>query len=255
MKNVIILIITAMLLMSCNICRVLTKSDRSKKKEDTKTETSRTETEKQETTQEKSPAENERKNIDEVEMLQFSKSDLPSDIKYAGNIVSGKRWNDKNGENILILTKTGVKKKKAKHPDFEEYINEAELFGYHYVSTGGSFSLLWKINDFVNDCPLDLTLDFIQGSLSITDLNDNGIAESTFLYKLACRGDVSPSTLKLIMHENDTKYALRGDMLVRINGYNEGGNYKVDKSFDTAPDAFLDFAKSQWMEFRLETFR
>jgi len=255
MKNVIILIITAMLLMSCNICRVLTKSDRSKKKEDTKTETSRTETEKQETIQERTPAENEKRSVTEVEMLQFNKSELPADIRYAGNIFTGKRWNDRNGENILILTMTGIKKKKVNHPDFEEYINEAELFGYHYVGSGNSFTLLWKINDFVNDCPLDLTLDFIPGSLSITDLNDNGIAESTFLYKLACRGDVSPSTLKLIMHENDTKYALRGDMLVRINGYNEGGNYKVDKSFDSAPGAFLDFAKSQWMEFRLETFR
>lgn len=255
MKNIVVLTLAVMLLMSCNICRVLTKNDRSSKKEDTKTETSRTETDKQESIQEKTPAETEKKSVTGVEMMQFNVSELPADIRYTGNVFAGKRWNDRNGENILILTKTGIKKKKAKHPDFEEYIQEAELFGYHYVSTGGSYSLLWKINDFVNDCPLDLTLDFIPGSLSITDLNDDGVAESTFLYKLACRGDVSPSTLKLIMHENDNKYALRGDMLVRINGFNEGGNYKVDKSFDSAPEGFLDFAKSQWMEFRLETFR
>ena len=128
------------------------------------------------------------------------------------------------------------------------------MYGYHYVSSGGSFSLLWKINDFINDCMFDLTLDFIPGSLSITDLNNNGIAESTFLYKMACRSDVSPSELKLMMHENDNKYALRGNMLVKVQGFTGGGSYKVDKAFDSAPDGFLDYAKSQWKEFKLETF-
>ena len=71
---------------------------------------------------------------------------------------------------------------------------------------------------------------------------------------MACRSDVSPSELKLIMHENSAKYALRGNMLIKIEGFNEGGDYKVDKSFDSAPAGFLDYAKSQWKEYRLETF-
>ncbi len=253
-KNLFVIVITASLLLSCSLCRVINNLDKKANKEDKKTETEKTETEKKQVTEE-SGNKNTEQTTREVEMLEFNKNDLPSDIKYTGSIVTGKRWKDRNGENILILTKTKVKQKKAKQPDFEEYINEAELFGYHYTGSGNSFSLLWKINDFVNDCPFDLTLDFISGSLSITDLNDNGIAESTFLYKMACRGDVSPSTLKLMMHEGESKYALRGDMLVTVNGFNEGGKYKVDKSFDSAPSSFLEYAKSQWNEFRLETFR
>lgn len=254
MKNIIVLLITVMILFSCGICRKYTSDDKASKKEDTKTETSKSETDGNKEVKKESTTKENKSNAS-VEMLTFNKSDLPSEIKYTGSIVTGKRWTDKNGENILILTRTKVIQKKSKQPDFEEYIRECELYGYHYVSSGGSYTLLWKINDFVKDCPLDLTLDFIPGSLSITDLNDNGIAESTFLYKMACRGDVSPSELKLLMHENESKYALRGNMFIKIEGFTGGGSYKVDKAFDDAPATFLDYAKSQWKEFRTETFK
>jgi hypothetical protein len=249
MKNFILICVSVALFFSCGICRKFTSEDKASKKED-KTEKSESVKEESKTTTE------EKKTVTrtEVSMLQFDKSDLPSEIKYTGNIVTGKRWTDKNGENILILTKTIIKEKKAKQPDFGDNVRECELYGYHYVSSGGSYSLLWKINDLVSDCVFDLTLDFIPGSLSITDINDNGIAESTFLYKLACRSDVSPSDLKLIMHEGESKYALRGEMLASVDSHTYGGSYKVDKAFDSAPDGFLDFAKSQWKEFRTETF-
>ncbi|MCU0372528.1 MAG: hypothetical protein MUE56_04725 [Ignavibacteria bacterium] len=256
MKNFIVLAIAVFLLLSCGICKKYF-DDKPTKKSESREENRDSENRK--TEEQKSAAEDISKDIEtdkvriqSLEMLSFDKSDLPSGIKYSGNIVTGKRWNDKNGENILILTKTNIKKKRVKNSDFDDYILECELFGYHYVSIGGSYSLLWKINDFVNDCPLDLTLEFIPGSLTITDINDNGIAESTFLYKMACRGDVSPCDLKLMMHENDSKYALRGTTHLKIDVINEGGSYKVDKSFDTAPDGFLDYAKEQWKKFKEE---
>jgi len=251
MKNFILICISVALFISCGICRKFTSDDKSSKKENTKTEKSESVTE-----EGKSKTEEKKSNAGtEVSMLEFDKSNLPSEINYTGSIVTGKRWTDKNGENILILTKTKVKEKKVKQYGTEDNILECELFGYQYVSTGGSYTLLWKINDLVKDCMFDLTLDFIPGSLSITDLNDNGIAESTFLYKMCCRSDVSPAELKLMMHENDSKYALRGNMLVKVEGYTGGGDYKVDKSFANAPDGFLDYAKSQWKEYRLETFK
>ncbi len=250
MKNFIILAISVATLFSCGILKKKTSDDNSRAIEEKKTEQSST------VNKENKDSEVERKTDSnkEVEMLVFDKSSLPADIKYTGNIVTGKRWNDKNGENILILSKTKVIEKKSRKSGYEENELECELYGYHYVSSGGSYSLLWKVQDFIKECWFDLTLDFIPGSLSITDINNNGIAESTFLYKMSCRSDVSPSELKLIMHENDAKYALRGNMLIKIEGFNEGGDYKVDKSFDNAPAGFLDYAKSQWKEYRLETF-
>jgi|WetSurMetagenome_2_1015567.scaffolds.fasta_scaffold165007_2 hypothetical protein len=257
MKNLVLLCIAVMLFLSCGICRVLTQRDRNAKKEDTQTETEKqkTETQKEEPKGEKSQGDSQKNSEDGIEMLNFDKSDLPSDIKYSGNIITGKRWKDKNGENILVITRTKDSQKKSKQPDFEEYVREANLYAYHYTGSGNSFSLLWKVNDLVENCVFDLTLDYISGSLSITDINKNGIAESTFLYRLTCRSDVSPSTLKLIMHEGDNKYALRGYSLITLNGMNEGGDYNVDKSFDSAPDGFLEYAKTQWKEFRLESFK
>ena len=247
MKKLIIIAITVMTLFSCGLLKKKTSEDKSRAVEEKKTEQSNSVN--KDSDVERKPAA-----ITEVEMLVFDKSNLPSGINYEGNVITGKRWNDKNGENILILTKTNLKEKKVRKSGYEETDLECELYGYHYVSSGGSYSLLWKIQDFVKECWFDLTLDFIPGSLSITGLNENGIAESTFLYKMSCRSDVSPSELKLMMHENDVKYALRGEMLIKMEGFTAGGNYKVDKSFDSAPDGFLDYAKSQWKEYRLETF-
>ncbi|MDD5360694.1 MAG: hypothetical protein PHN88_01070 [Ignavibacteria bacterium] len=257
MKNFILLFIAVILFMSCGICKVFTPRDRNAKKEDTNTETekSKPKTPEVETKEETSQGDSKRNSEDGIEILNFDKSGLPSDIKYSGNIITGKRWKDKNGENILVITRTKDSQKKSKQSDFEEYVREANLYAYHYTGSGNSFSLLWKVNDLVENCGFDLTLDYISGSLSITDINKNGIAESTFMYRLTCRSDVSPSTLKLIMHEGDNKYALRGYSLITLNGMNEGGDYTVDKSFDSAPDGFLDYAKTQWKGFRLESFK
>lgn len=251
MKNFIVLLIAFFLLTSCSIFKKIsgTKEEKEVVKLPDKIEESKKETEKEKTPETKS-----KESTNEIVMKEFYKNELPSDIKYSGKIVTGKRWTDRNGDNILILTKTEVRKSKSKNPDFGDDVQEAELFAYQYVKNDDDFTLLWKVNDFVKDCSFDLTLDFISNSLSITDLDENGIGESTFLYKMCCRSDVSPSDLKLIMHEGENKYALRGTMFVNVQGIKEGGSYKVDKSFDSAPSVFLDYAKKHWDEFKRETF-
>ena len=90
-------------------------------------------------------------------------------------------------------------------------------------------------------------------SISITDLDKNGIAESIFIYRMSCKGDVSADDMKLLMHEGETKYALRGTMNLFVNGENtQKGEMKVDDSFDKAPKVFLDYAKIQWTKYQTE---
>jgi hypothetical protein len=251
MKNIIILLIGFFILTSCNLCKKLSDSSDEEVVELEKTKKEKSvETYKDDDYEDESKVEI--KGDDGIEMLVFDRRDLPSEITYQGNIITGKRWADNNGENFLILTKTNIRTKPDEYN--EELLSTAELFAYHYVNFGGRFKLLWKIYDFIKDCMFDVTLDFINNSLSITDLDNNGVAESTFLYKLACRSDVSPSILKLMMHEDDNKYALRGNMYINIQGYREGGDYKIDKGFYKAPDVFLDYAKEQWAEFNQEVF-
>ena len=251
MKNIIILLIGFFLLTSCNLCKKLSDSSDEEVVELEKNKKEKSvETHNHNDYEDESKVETKRD--DDIKMLTFDKRDLPSEVSYDGYIVTGKRWIDKNGENILILTKTDIRTKPDEYN--EETLSTAELFAYHYVYSRGSFKLLWKIYDFIKDCMFDVTLDFINNSLSITDLDNNGYAESTFLYKLACRSDVSPAMLKLMMHEDDNKYALRGEMYINIQGYREGGDYKVDKAFNNAPDVFLQYAKEQWAEFSQEVF-
>jgi len=183
---------------------------------------------------------------DGIKNLTYEVTKAPTGVKYDGKIVAGAKWEDKNGENILIITETEEKKQTGDN-------RMKELFGYHFIINGSETKQLWKINDFIKDCPVDITLLYMPKSISITDLDKNGIAESTFLYKMSCKGDVSADDMKLIMHEGKTKYAIRGLMKLVMNGENlEKGNMNVDDAFDKAPKEFLDYAKSQWDKYQTE---
>jgi hypothetical protein len=191
----------------------------------------------------------------QFQSLVFDPKSLPAEIRYKGEVVAGARWLDKNGENLLLLCKTGPVSKplprSSKYYGFEEWGVTAELHGYHYVKAKEKFALLWKVFDSAKLCPFDLVATFLPNSLTITDLDGNGIAESTFLYKLGCRSDVSPVQLKLIMHEGKAKYALRGETMVPTTepGKKLGGQKTVDPAFDHAPKVFLDYAGQQWHAF------
>jgi len=69
---------------------------------------------------------------------------------------------------------------------------------------------------------------------------------------MSCKGDVSEDDMKLMMHEGETKYAIRGSMKLKMGGETYGGKMNVDASFDKAPKEFLDYAKEQWNKFQTE---
>jgi hypothetical protein len=97
---------------------------------------------------------------------------------------------------------------------------------------------------------------------------------------LACRSDVSPAYMKLIMHEDTMKYSLRGPMWinagaddkftvtendmnleklpVKTDEYEQilqsFGRYESEKEFATAPAVFLQHARKQWMKYVKESF-
>lgn len=247
MKKFSLLVFTALVAFTLYSC--------SKKENDTKptTETKKEEPKKEtETKNEKAPEAN-NQSSGKLEVMKFDKKDVPSDIKYKGKIVGGAKWKDANGENFLIITETEIQNVKDKNGN--DAISK-ELFAYSYIVKPGENTLLWQINDFVKDCPLDLSLNYNLNSLTITDVNENGIGESTFLYRMSCKGDVSPDDLKLMMHEGKDKYALRGmtELKYKVDGKTtlEGGEYKADASFEKAPKGFLDYAKKQWDKYKTQ---
>jgi hypothetical protein len=130
-------------------------------------------------------------------MLDFDLKALPPQVKFRGKIITGARWRDLRGENILLLTQTGKFPTRGKCPEGRCF--DAALYAYHYVKHGNSVSLLWRLTDAQRHCPFDLYAGLFHGSLAITDVDSDGIGQRTFVYKLSCRSDVSPARLKLIM--------------------------------------------------------
>ena len=192
--------------------------------------------------------------VNKIDSTQF-----PSSIKYEGFVKNAVRWKDKSGDHIVITTETGYfVSKKFEHESDDS--SDAELFAYHYIISGNEVKQTWKVYDFISDCPVDIVASFVKNTFNITDLNNNGIAETWLMYKTVCHGDVSPSEMKIIMYEGNQKYAMRGENKVQVGTYDNGekqfigGQFKFDENFKKAPKVFKDYAQNLWDKNLMETW-
>jgi hypothetical protein len=170
-----------------------------------------------------------------------------------GNFKQGFRWNDLDGENYLILTETGAFEPSGRkaRPNNPTNGQDAELYAYRFVNVNGQFLQVWRVTDFVRDCPLDVTAEFLSAATEITDLDNDGFAEVWMMYKTACRGDVSPAVLKIIMYEGTQKYAMRGTTHITQSGIVAGGDRTPDARL-RANRTFLRHAERKWKQFYVE---
>jgi hypothetical protein len=212
-----------------------------------------------------------------IELLKLDYDDLPDQIKPSGDFVLATKWSDIKGDNYLVIYRVGPNSEtEFLESDDEKY---AEFYIKQYVFQNGSYSELWKTIDFVRNCSYDLWIGLSsEKSFYVTDLNDNGISETSFVYYLSCRSDTSPSEMKLIMREGNQKFALRGTSILKpylidINlenfepkldksliGNDDGstsfllktmGRYISDEDFSNNPK-MLKFAREKWLENMIE---
>ncbi|BDU25274.1 hypothetical protein [Flavobacterium sp. GSB-24] len=236
MKKIVILLVGFIFFSSC--------------KDEKKAET------KESTNQELNKTENENfiLNVQKIDSTQF-----PSSIKYEGFVKNAVRWKDKLGDNIVITTETGYHINKKFEHEFEDS-SDAELFAYHFIISGNEVKQTWKVYDFIADCPVDIVASFVKNTFQVTDLNNNGIAETWLMYKTTCHGDVSPCDMKIIMYEENQKYAVRGESRVQVgvldNGEKQfiGGEYKLDENFKKGPKVFKEFAQKLWKDNLIENW-
>ncbi|MBS1517358.1 MAG: hypothetical protein JSS91_04655 [Bacteroidetes bacterium] len=182
----------------------------------------------------------------EVTDIEYGVDRVPASLYDGNKIIEAVKWKDSLGVNLLFITLS------EERSQFGEN-RIRELFAYQYILEEPRPRFLWKIYDFVKDCPFDITLAYMDKSLTVTDLNDNGIAETTFLYKLSCRSDVSPDDMKLIMHEGFKKFAIRGSMILKINDEEPTkGEMNLDVSFEDAQRVLRNYAIGQWDKFNKE---
>lgn len=162
---------------------------------------------------------------------------VPKDLIFKGQATKSYTFSDIEGKHLIVVAETG-ELQKSKSSD----VKEMELYVYHFLQKEKEWVEVWKAQDFVRDCEFDLVLGICPESMEITDLDKDGIAEISFAYYLTCTSDVSPYTMKLLLYEGTSKYALRGTAKVM----DVESKFTIDPAFKVAPTSFLDFAKEKW---------
>jgi hypothetical protein len=180
-------------------------------------------------------------------VLPFDKHEHFYEDSIIGTIVEGLSWRDAESEHRVLFTTTSVKMNK-------KGLQSGAVYAYCFIQSGGAWQKKWEVKDRIDDCAVDATCEFLPGSFTITDKDGNNMGEVCFLYKLSCKGDVSPDEKKLIMYEGMNKYAIRGSTILDYNGSKEGGDKKIDASFTKAAKPLLDFANSQWDKFGITKY-
>jgi hypothetical protein len=181
--------------------------------------------------------------------VKLTKANLPKFIKFKGKIIDAVQYVDSLGENIVLRSETGIYQSKA---DTDNGTNSADLFAYHYILKEDTALLLWRVTDFIKECELDITANFIEGAFFITDLDKDGTSEVWLVYQTSCRGDVSPNTMKVIMYEGQKKFAMKGERKIKVSPTEVlGGKYIFDAAFLKADAVFRDYAKKLWKKHEL----
>lgn len=153
----------------------------------------------------------------------------------------------------LVLSRTGTFD--APRTDPEAYLRSARLYATMFEDLPGDQGARqrWRIQDLVDECPADLTAEFTEPALRVSDADADGEPEIWVAYRIACRGDVSPSNLKIIGYEGTQKYALRGRSRISLGESQEGGDAIPDAALAKAPE-LLALASSFWAQVRDERF-
>jgi hypothetical protein len=188
----------------------------------------------------------------QFKVTKLDKNSVPKNIHYVGSIVQAAGWTDKTGNNFVILTVTD--KRQSKNAPDESYADGA-LYAYHYLISSDSTTRTWRVYDQVKECPVDMFLYFVDKTFAVTDLNKDGKAEVWIMYKVSCQGDVSPIPMKIIMYQDNKKFAVRGTTRVEPSPNKFiGGEFSFDEAFKNAPVEFRQYAEKLWKEYKVETW-
>lgn len=167
-------------------------------------------------------------------------------------------WKDKLGQNRLIVSQSDrtACKTNLQCNALDNCFN-TKISVEHFLEQKSGLHLVRKIYDFIRDCSPSPDISFIDNSLTITDLDLNGVAEISFIYRISCNKVKYQNVTKFIMLENGKKFALRSKNF-NTNQFNKpidhdlntlSTEYKIDRAFNSAPISFLEFAKLQWIKY------
>ena len=185
-----------------------------------------------------------------IQIDTLSYDDIPKTLDFRGTVVEALKWTDSNGENILIQTVTGHFNWKDYDKNSTDYMiqDKSELYAYLFQKSNSDddYKRKWRVYDYTECFGVDWFTGFIQKATTITDLDNDGIAEISLPYVLICRGGMDPGIMKIIMYEGSTKYALRGSTMIMCETENPyGGEYNPSENLKNNK-TFLDFLSNHW---------
>ena len=191
---------------------------------------------------------------DSLQIYHLLPAKFPAAMHQHAKTVSAIRWTDNSGEHLVSLEETGnYQNTELQH---ESDGSAAEIFAQHTCKNGIRSKQIWKLKDYIYDCPVDLEASFMKNMPVVTDLDKDQVPEVWIMYQTVCHGDVSPLTVKIIMYEGSDKYAIRGESKV-FGGIDEhgkthylGGSYKYDPAFAAQP-LFLSYGDLLWKKYVL----
>lgn len=151
-------------------------------------------------------------------------------------------WVDKKGINILLLEQLEVA------IDEENGFSSQTIQATHWLKKEGQLIHHWSYQDEITECPVDLEMKFLAAP-QFSDLNNDGIYEIWMMIQKACKGDISPSQVEVIMvDERKAKYFLTAEeQLIFPNGIIYGGSYEL-KDFTELPVHYQEYAVSYLLQ-------
>lgn len=177
--------------------------------------------------------------------------DIPKYLDFKGTVVEALQWKDKLGSHILLQTVTGhFLRKEFNDNNKKDFTLEdkSELYCYLFTKTDTDleYKRKWRIYDF-NDCfGVDWFTGFIPSATTITDINNNGIAEVTIPYVIICRGGMDPGSMKIISYEDTTKYVLRGSTMLMCDSKTPYGGEFTESENLKNNRPLSSFLKAHW---------
>ncbi|ASS49205.1 MAG: hypothetical protein A3D31_04250 [Candidatus Fluviicola riflensis] len=182
-------------------------------------------------------------------------NDLPRDVFYRGIIVECLEFDDANGHNILLLTQTGMfpVSEKNEAGEYEKVGDRAEINAYLFARSDekSNYKSIWKVADFQGCYDFDLYAGFTKKSLSITDVNADGMAEVSFQYTLSCRSDVSPADRKLYCFNSNEKFIFMG--ITTLEGMST--DEPTIEAKTEMPSSVKELMQQKWLKFEEDDFK
>jgi hypothetical protein len=196
--------------------------------------------------------------------VRFEKIDSTSifhRLPYKGKFLFGYSWKDKNGVNILYITRTlewksGISQPITKNIWAAEIQDSIPLTVFepskrgsisvsHVLLKGNKVIPVWQQANAIEFCEFSLTLRLLEASIHITDTDKNGVAEFWYGVHTACSSDLSPAYYKLSMHEMSREIIRSGRALIVWGNDKWGGEISRDE-FKAGSTDRQAFAQQIW---------